>query len=231
METEKKWYMAEYANKEQTDIIEEYPENMKTISNGGPYWMISCPYPTKEALLIGEKVAAEPCKMCGQYFATHYANKERLIEKNICFGCAFWDEMAERKDRIIADHNCYKDGGRKNSRDGFLGFGGAEWKIRMNDGRLVETNNLWHNGNIPKRFWDRMPDNAVILQPVTRTSKHSNIERTMWLPRITQEQSERLEAGEHIQAVLTNYTDSEREFVITGITQEEWDEIFKEEKK
>lgn len=222
--------MAQYANKEQTDIIEEYSENMKTISQGGPYWMISTSYDSKEALLIGERVAAEPCKMCGQYFNTHYANNERMIEKNLCFGCNFWDAMVERNDRIIANHTCYKDGGNKPSGDrSCMGFGGAQWKIRMNDGRLIETNNLWHNGEIPKHFWERMPDNAVILQPVTRTSAHSGIEHTLWLPAISPEDNNRLAAGEHIQAVLTHYTDDEREFLMTGITAQEWDELFPEE--
>ncbi len=167
--------------------------------------------------------------MCGQYFATHYHENERMLEKNICFSCNFWDEMCDKKDRIIANHTCYKNGGRKSQKDGSLGFGGAEWKIKMNDGTLVETNNLWHNGEIPKRFWDRMPDNTVILQPITRTSATSGVKRTLWLPAISPEQHKRLEAGEHIQAVLTNYTDSEREFMLTGITSDEWDELFKED--
>lgn len=218
-----------HANKEQTDIIEDYPENIKTISQGGLYWSISTSYATREALLIGEKVPTEPCRICGQPFATHYSNNERMLEKNICFGCNFWDEMADRKDRIIANHTCYKDGGRKSRNDGFLGFGGAEWKIRMNDGTLIETNNLWHNGEIPKHFWDRMPNNAVILQPVTRTSATSGIKRTLWLPMTSPEDSNRLESGEHIQAVLTHYTDDECEFLMTGIVANEWDELFKEE--
>lgn len=220
--------MAQYANKEQTDIIEAYPSDMRTVSQGGPYWMISTSYSTKEALLLGEKVPAEPCKMCGQFFATHYSDNERMIELNICFGCNHWDLLAERKDRIIANHTCYSNPGRRNPNEGFLGFGGAEWKIRMDDGTLVETNNLWHNGEIPKRFWERMPDNAMILQPVTRKSVQSGIKRTLWLPIISPEDSLRLEAGEHIQAVLTHYTEDEREFLMTGITSDEWDEMFKE---
>jgi len=33
----------------------------------------------------------------------------------------------------------------------------------MNDGREIETNNLWCGGNIPKRFQEDIPDNAKFI--------------------------------------------------------------------
>lgn len=43
---------------------------------------------------------------------------------------------------------------------------------------------------------------------------------------VTQEQIDRWESGELIQRVMPNLTPSEREFIMNGITDEEWDEMF-----
>jgi len=51
------------------------------------------------------------------------------------------------------------------------------------------------------------------------------IERTMDID-VTQEQLDKWEAGEFIQWVMPHLTTSEREFIMTGITSEEWDHIF-----
>jgi hypothetical protein len=134
------------------------------------------------------------------------------------------------KKQLIYNHEIYVDDGRDKPRYGsFMGFGGAEWKIKHNDGTETDTNNLWAIGKIPQSAWETTPDNCVILQPVTRKSMLSDVERTMWLPMITPAQHLLFEQGKHIQEVLTNYTDSEREFLMTGISDDEWDEAFKDD--
>jgi len=60
---------------------------------------------------------------------------------------------------------------------------------------------------------------------ITRVSQVSGIERTMDID-VTQEQLDLWEAGEFIQWVMPNLTTAEREFIMTGITSEEWDHIF-----
>lgn len=60
---------------------------------------------------------------------------------------------------------------------------------------------------------------------ITRTSAISGITRTLELP-ITQSMVETYERGELIQNAFPSLTDSQREFYKTGITQEEWDEMF-----
>lgn len=66
------------------------------------------------------------------------------------------------------------------------------------------------------------------MMEVTRTSTLSGVQRTFML-NITQEQIEKYAGGALIQHAFPNLTPDEREFVLTGITQEEWDEIFPEE--
>ena len=48
---------------------------------------------------------------------------------------------------------------------------------------------------------------------------------------ITLEQIERYNKGELIQNVFTNLSDNEREFLMTGITPEEWDQVFGEKSR
>lgn len=65
---------------------------------------------------------------------------------------------------------------------------------------------------------------------ITRTSTISGITRSMDLP-VTEEQVKRFNSGELIQNVFPDLTDDEREFIMTGITADEWDEIFPEDQQ
>ena len=60
---------------------------------------------------------------------------------------------------------------------------------------------------------------------ITRTSIFTGIERTLDLP-ITEAQIAEWKAGGLIQDVMPNLTASQREFIMTGVTDEEWDNEF-----
>ena len=45
---------------------------------------------------------------------------------------------------------------------------------------------------------------------------------------VTSEQLKAWKDGERIQDVMPNLTPDEREFLMTGITEDEWNEIFKQ---
>ncbi len=63
---------------------------------------------------------------------------------------------------------------------------------------------------------------------VTRKSMVSGVERSMELD-IAQEDLDRWEKGEGlIQEIFPGLTPDQREFIMTGITSEEWDEEFGE---
>ena len=80
-----------------------------------------------------------------------------------CFNVWFWNSQLN-DEAIIIDGICYHDGGRDKTHFGFRGFGGAEFKIQMNDGRIIETNNLWCNGKIPESR--NIKDNAKFIKEV-----------------------------------------------------------------
>ena len=60
---------------------------------------------------------------------------------------------------------------------------------------------------------------------ITKTSVHSGITRTLDLD-VTFEEVAAWQAGELIQVAMPRLDADEREFIKTGITAEEWEEIF-----
>ena len=62
---------------------------------------------------------------------------------------------------------------------------------------------------------------------IMRTSPFTGITRMREIT-VTQEQLDRWQAGELIQNAMPNLSADDREFVMTGITAEEWDEAFGE---
>lgn len=63
---------------------------------------------------------------------------------------------------------------------------------------------------------------------IRRTSEFSGITREIDLP-ITEEQLQKYQNGELIQRAFSNLTPDQREFIQTGITAEEWEQIFGDE--
>lgn len=60
---------------------------------------------------------------------------------------------------------------------------------------------------------------------ITRTSPFSGKVNTMDIP-VTQDQIDAWENGELIQRAMPNLTPDQREFLMTGITPQEWEETF-----
>lgn len=64
---------------------------------------------------------------------------------------------------------------------------------------------------------------------ITKKSQLSGQENTMELD-VTPEQMQRFErrreTGEYVQTIFPHLSAPEREFILSGITPEEWDEVF-----
>jgi hypothetical protein len=60
---------------------------------------------------------------------------------------------------------------------------------------------------------------------VTRTSFYSGVTRTLDLD-ITEAQVQAYQDGAMIQIAFPNLSDADREFILTGVTGEEWIEMF-----
>ena len=62
---------------------------------------------------------------------------------------------------------------------------------------------------------------------VRKTSILSGVERVREMD-VTQEQLQRWASGEKIQNVFPNLSADDREFIMTGVTGEEWEEFWEE---
>lgn len=67
------------------------------------------------------------------------------------------------------------------------------------------------------------------MMQITRTSMITGVTRTMDIP-VTLEQLHQWEVmNQNIQDVMPELTDDQREFIMTGITADEWDDAFADE--
>jgi hypothetical protein len=62
---------------------------------------------------------------------------------------------------------------------------------------------------------------------IKRTSAFTGITREVDLP-VTEEQMNRYNNGELIQRAFPQLTPGQREFILTGVTDDEWDDMFGE---
>lgn len=101
------------------------------------------------------------CKSCGGFINFCYVDdvNKRLYEKGICYVCDFWDNISNREGNIVIEGKVYVIGDGSYIR----GFGGRTFKIRLLTGQMITTNDLWFNGEIPKLFRDKIPDNASLI--------------------------------------------------------------------
>ena len=63
---------------------------------------------------------------------------------------------------------------------------------------------------------------------ITRTSMLTSVTRTLFVEGLTQNMLDRWEAGELIQDVMPDISPDIREFLMTGISPEEWHTVAKE---
>jgi hypothetical protein len=86
-----------------------------------------------------------------------------LASNKLCISCDFWNQVYEDKDNYIFINGksyqvCDEEW------NGIRGFGGKEFKIKMNNGSIIKTTNLWTQGRIPKRWKYKLVDNAEFIE-------------------------------------------------------------------
>jgi len=103
---------------------------------------------------------------------------KRQAVEDYLFENEFWEEKVRMKeagdlagDDPVAriDGNHYIVGKEDpNLLNDQKGFGGRRfvirWKSGPHRGKVIETTNLWHQGRIPERFRDKLPDNAEFVE-------------------------------------------------------------------
>lgn len=119
-----------------------------------------------DRVILSVNKANRHCLMCGENFwfdeFWDRGNNYRP-DNNLCRTCQFWYEKVEMCDdpeiaRIANEH--YTIGEKTKSA---RGFGGRKVTIKFNDGRIVQTDNLWHQGRIPISWRQYLPNNAEFV--------------------------------------------------------------------
>lgn len=107
---------------------------------------------------------------CGTvcHAAYHRVVVDELVTFELCFKCNFWRKLIDSKDEpnhFVIDGHHYIALPRQDSRSSrLLGYSGREFVIRRLDSdELIDTNNLWHQGEIPERFRNQLPDTAEFI--------------------------------------------------------------------
>ena len=105
------------------------------------------------------------CEICGKNFEKELWGGEfsRCCSEH-CFTIKFWDGICEEKEEhVVINGVCYAIADEPVN--GFLGYGGRKFKIKMFDtGEVIETNNLWCQGDVPEEYKYRLPNTAEFVR-------------------------------------------------------------------
>lgn len=99
------------------------------------------------------------CAICGKYEGEYSSEHVEGYICKQCFEDEFWQDTLD-KDVIIIGGRAYH-AGDEDSKSVFRGFGGVMNTIKMKDGRIIKSSNLWDNGQIPAKY--NMQDNAEFI--------------------------------------------------------------------
>jgi hypothetical protein len=107
------------------------------------------------------------CKNCGKRVKTS-GWADDLFNERLCFDCHFWlpktymeDSFSERMP--LRANGVHYTALMDNSAKGFKGFGGCMFVFEFFDGRVLSCNNVWHQGTIPAKWREKLPDNGRFL--------------------------------------------------------------------
>lgn len=105
------------------------------------------------------------CEICGKNFENEvYCGRFKRCCSSECFDKKFWNDIEKEKDEhIFIDGVCYSIANEPVL--GNFGFGGRKFKIKMlDDGRVIETNNLWCQGDVPEEYRLILPNTAEFVR-------------------------------------------------------------------
>lgn len=108
------------------------------------------------------------CGECGGWFNPRYwLGGKKYASARLCLTCNHWVEAIGR---VASGVSLVIGGGvwtikpdLPKSQDSVAGCGGARFDIRMPDGFVRITRNLWFSGDVPSEFRARLPDNAAFI--------------------------------------------------------------------
>jgi hypothetical protein len=122
------------------------------------------PYTTTAADVMREALADhdDRCQECGRWieYGWNVGLERSKAPLPYCWDCEFWVDRLwlvfdTRRVFVDQDHGFCTIGPAKTPSK-HNGFGGSWWTIAFDDGRVVETCDLWFGGQVPERFRGRL---------------------------------------------------------------------------
>lgn len=102
------------------------------------------------------------CRECGDPGdGFNYYGGAAMVAAGLCFGCNHWTKLLRHAATSVRVNGHHYQMGVESAHPRDKGHAGARFVIRFHDGRTAITTNLWHQGEVPAHFAERLPDNAV----------------------------------------------------------------------
>lgn len=110
------------------------------------------------------------CSICGKEDDVENFDKCNIVsimeKEHVCFHCGFWLEnlLLRNEDTFIVD-GVYHIGYTLSDEENFKGFGGRNFYVKYNDGRIKHYNDVWCQDDVPKegRLAEFFKDNAELI--------------------------------------------------------------------
>jgi hypothetical protein len=108
------------------------------------------------------------CKNCGKRVKTS-GWEDDLFTARLCFECYFWlpkthmDEDADSVRLPLRASGVHYTAIMDKAAHYFKGFGGAVFVFEFFNGRIIQCGNVWHQGTIPTKWQEKLPDNGRFL--------------------------------------------------------------------
>jgi hypothetical protein len=104
------------------------------------------------------------CVDCGGFDRALYfrETRERLLTDQRCFDCDHFQRLVGAEWAVITPEFRHYAIGSGGGHSASRGFGGAKWAVTFDDGTVVETDDLWMQGDIPEHLQHLFSPNAVV---------------------------------------------------------------------
>lgn len=145
-------------------------DNAKMVYEGGPWTSCSSGCETINQLMMQCDIPEWSCSSCNGVVSLKYGEPTRtqMVERKQCFTCNFWTSrmklhQTSENSAIVCGCAYMVHPMEDRTKGMFLGFGGRLQRFRFHDGRTLDSNNVWFQGEIPDIFREEMSDNAEIV--------------------------------------------------------------------
>ena len=104
------------------------------------------------------------CKICGKNKRKMYIESLNICSAE-CLLESIWQDLILEKDleNHLVINNKHYIVGPEQTKSILRGFNGQKFTIKKDNGEIIETTNLWCQGEVPEKYRDKLVNNAIFL--------------------------------------------------------------------